>query len=245
LRKYFYTDGKNKFGPYSIGALKSKKLEPNTLIWYFGLEEWTPYKNIVDLKESKADINTEKQRFGLTKTFQNVTFKQYTYAIYILIPIAIIGLFLLFRNSSKNEEIKNSIISSDEDFQMYVDKFYRDIEVNGISKIRPKKQIISLANLDQHIESNHIHAISLGKDKDDLIEIYINKTSWDNFNKAQKYYVMYHELSHDVLNLVDLEGLIENKGQLMYPSIDSYERLTMDEFIDSYQKVFEEYGKTN
>ena len=148
MRKYFYTDGNNKFGPYTIGALKFKNLEPNTLVWYYGLEEWIPFKNIVDLKESKADINPEKQSFELRKTFKKDIFKQYTYAICILILIAIIVIYIIFNNSSKNEEIKSSIISSNEDFQIYVDKFYRDLEVYGISKTRPKKQIIGLANLD-------------------------------------------------------------------------------------------------
>ena len=76
-----------------------------------------------------------------------------------------------------------------------------------------------------------------------MIEIYINKTSWEKFNRAQKHFVMYHELTHDVLNKDDLSDISENKGSLMYPSIDNYENKSMDEFIESYQKAFEDYKK--
>jgi hypothetical protein len=234
LRKYFYTDGKNKFGPYSLEFIQLKKLSPNTMVWYYGLDEWVPISTLDEFSKNyqKKEIN-RKPNLELTFKIQ--------ICIAILAFILFIFFILMKLDIFSNNNIRNSVIESNEDFQMYVDKFYRDLEVNGISKIRPKKQIISLANLDQHIESNHIHAISLGKDKDDLIEIYINKTSWDNFNKAQKYYVMYHELSHDVLNLDDLPDLPEFRGQLMYPKIDSYESISMDDFIESFYKTFEDY----
>ena len=77
---------------------------------------------------------------------------------------------------------------------------------------------------------------------DDRIEIYINKSSWDDFNKQKRYYLMYHELSHDVLNLDDLDDSPSNEGKLMYPAISSYELITMDDFIDSFHALFEEIG---
>jgi hypothetical protein len=48
---------------------------------------------------------------------------------------------------------------------------------------------------------------------------------------------MYHELSHDVLNLEDLP---KNEGKLMFPSIATYESKTMDDFIESSHVFFEE-----
>jgi hypothetical protein len=53
---------------------------------------------------------------------------------------------------------------------------------------------------------------------------------------------MYHELTHDVLNKEDLNDSPENKGNLMYPSINLYEGIAMDEFINSYQNAFQEYS---
>ena len=54
---------------------------------------------------------------------------------------------------------------------------------------------------------------------------------------------MYHELSHDILDLKDLEAIDENKGKLMYPELSSYENKNMDEFIESSHALFEEHSK--
>jgi len=55
-----------------------------------------------------------------------------------------------------------------------------------------------------------------------------------------RYYFIYHELAHDVLNLDDLSDSPENEGKLMYPAIASYESKTMDNFIESSYELFEE-----
>ena len=55
-----------------------------------------------------------------------------------------------------------------------------------------------------------------------------------------RYFLMYHELSHDVLNMDDLEDSVENEGKLMYPILTSYELKTMDDFIESSHTLFEE-----
>ena len=75
---------------------------------------------------------------------------------------------------------------------------------------------------------------------DDKIEIYINPSTWDNFNKPMRYYLIYHELSHDVLNVEDMEDLPMNEGKLMFPAIATYESKTMDDFIESSHTLFEE-----
>ena len=82
--------------------------------------------------------------------------------------------------------------------------------------------------------------MAYGFDNDDKIEIYINPDSWAQFNKPKRYYLMYHELAHDVLNVDDLEELPENEGKLMYPAIASYEKITMDDFIEASHQLFEE-----
>ena len=40
MKKYFYTDGVNKFGPFSKDELKSQKITRNTKVWHYGLERW-------------------------------------------------------------------------------------------------------------------------------------------------------------------------------------------------------------
>ena len=55
-----------------------------------------------------------------------------------------------------------------------------------------------------------------------------------------RYYLMYHELSHDILNVDDLEDTEINVGKLMYPAISTYEKITMDDFIEHSHALFEE-----
>ena len=78
----------------------------------------------------------------------------------------------------------------------------------------------------------------MGYNDDVKVEIYINKRSWDSFNKTQKYYIVYHELSHDILNLDDLTDELSNYGKIMYPSISVYSSLKMNVFIQNMKDLF-------
>jgi hypothetical protein len=58
-----------------------------------------------------------------------------------------------------------------------------------------------------------------------------------------RYFLMYHELAHDVLNLDDLEAKPIHEGKLMYPEISTYEKKNMDDFIESFHAVFEAHAQ--
>jgi len=45
-KQYFYLKANSRKGPYSFEELKKEKLNPETLIWYDGLDEWLPMKDI-------------------------------------------------------------------------------------------------------------------------------------------------------------------------------------------------------
>lgn len=49
MKKYFYSNGKEKEGPLTLEELKRIELQPTTLIWYEGLDDWTPAGKIVEL----------------------------------------------------------------------------------------------------------------------------------------------------------------------------------------------------
>ncbi|MDD2476849.1 MAG: CD225/dispanin family protein [Dysgonamonadaceae bacterium] len=49
MKKYFYTDGTNKFGPFSLIELGEKNINGQTLIWFHGLSEWSPACNFPEL----------------------------------------------------------------------------------------------------------------------------------------------------------------------------------------------------
>src|SRR5688572_13559545 len=43
---YYYTDGNQTFGPYSIEQLRDKNLSPDTLVWHERLPEWACLKDL-------------------------------------------------------------------------------------------------------------------------------------------------------------------------------------------------------
>lgn len=48
-KKYFYTDGQHQYGPFSLDELQAQSISRETKIWYQGLENWTPAKDLPEL----------------------------------------------------------------------------------------------------------------------------------------------------------------------------------------------------
>ncbi|MGI9249742.1 MAG: GYF domain-containing protein [Pseudohongiellaceae bacterium] len=46
MKKYFYTDGKDKHGPFSLEELEKENISGDTLVWFEGLEDWTAASQI-------------------------------------------------------------------------------------------------------------------------------------------------------------------------------------------------------
>ncbi len=49
MSQFYYTDGKERFGPFSLEDLRGKNLTGETLIWREGLTDWVPAKTVSDL----------------------------------------------------------------------------------------------------------------------------------------------------------------------------------------------------
>lgn len=263
MRKYFYTDGVNKFGPFSKDELKSQKLKRSTEVWFYGLEKWTEISEINELNDitstippelkSSNDSNTSKnpqqnvqdESIFTNSKPNNLKTIRWIIGVAAFIVISILVIKILEKQSEANlyKEIVVNSYDGEVDFDIYVEKFYRDLEFYGIFPQKPTTSIIKFSKLDQLDNTTHIHGLSLGHNDDSRIEIYINPSSWQKFTKPMRYFLMYHELAHDVLNLDDLDNLPINKGKLMYPEVSSYEKKNMDDFIESFHALFEEYSK--
>jgi len=50
MKKYFYSNGQEQVGPLTLEELKQQDIQPKTLIWFEGLEEWTPAGELVDMR---------------------------------------------------------------------------------------------------------------------------------------------------------------------------------------------------
>lgn len=51
MKKYFYTQGTVKHGPFTLDELPGKDITNTTLIWYDGLAEWTAASELEELAE--------------------------------------------------------------------------------------------------------------------------------------------------------------------------------------------------
>lgn len=51
MKKYFYTQGTVKHGPFTLDELRGKDITNTTLIWYDGLAEWTAASELEELTE--------------------------------------------------------------------------------------------------------------------------------------------------------------------------------------------------
>lgn len=57
---YYYLDGLDKKGPYTIDELKARDVSPDTLVFADGMTNWTAIKNISDLSDKIFPIKIEE-----------------------------------------------------------------------------------------------------------------------------------------------------------------------------------------
>jgi hypothetical protein len=49
MKLFFYTDGTDKFGPFTIEELKGKGITRDTMVWYEGLDDWKKAGEVPEL----------------------------------------------------------------------------------------------------------------------------------------------------------------------------------------------------
>lgn len=72
MKKYYYSQGQNSHGPFSLEELRSKTLSHDTLIWTEELITWTKAKDVSELQDLfESNNNTPPLIPTETKPFQN------------------------------------------------------------------------------------------------------------------------------------------------------------------------------
>jgi len=79
-RKYYIALDRKYFGPFTISELQEKSINPNSLIWYEGLEQWTTASKITELKdffistppEIPLRLEFQKKRKNYIKIFNDM-----------------------------------------------------------------------------------------------------------------------------------------------------------------------------
>lgn len=50
MTRFYYSDGKDKHGPLSLEQLQNEPIDGETLIWFQGLNHWTPASEVEEMK---------------------------------------------------------------------------------------------------------------------------------------------------------------------------------------------------
>ena len=88
------------------------------------------------------------------------------------------------------------------DLETYVDKFILDakqnhnIDLSYIDKKNKTNRLIIFRQLE-----GAIIAAAYESDNDDKVFIQVDPENWQNASQAKRWYIIYHELGHDILNL--------------------------------------------
>jgi len=256
MRLYYYRNGTEVIGPYFLEELLALDVNIETLIWTSGMKNWVKARDVSEiysrlLYSGIQDNIQEEIEFGdqnvavKTKSRNRNSTKRFRWLGLGGAVVISATVFVYVCKSYNQNALYNSIVErsydSEEDFEFYVEKFYRDLSHYGIRPVRPEVSIIRFSNLEQIKGLTHVHGISYGLGDAKTTEIYINPNSWNSFSKPMKYLLIYHELSHDVLDLEDLLATESNMGRLMYPEISRYDAITMDDFIEAFHEEFENY----
>lgn len=50
MAQYYYTDGKERYGPFTIEQLQERNITPETLVWKEGMADWLPARQVDELQ---------------------------------------------------------------------------------------------------------------------------------------------------------------------------------------------------
>ena len=137
-------------------------------------------------------------------------------------------------SESKNIKIAGTKLSNVDvyDLSAMIKIFIADCRVNGID-ILPNN---IKATFDELPEGTV--ALASGFNNDNQITIKVDPVKWQNASPSKQWYVLYHELGHDVLNLDHGEG-----GKMMFNYVDR--DYSWDEWLNDKKYMFNSYKRNN
>jgi len=116
------------------------------------------------------------------------------------------------------------------DLNLMIDVFLMDCKNHNIS-VQKEKVVASFETLD-----GQTLGLSFGINNDYKIELKIDPVKWENSSIPKRWYLIYHELGHDVLNLNHGNG-----GKMMFNFADK--GYSWEEFWEDRKYMFESYKK--
>ena len=137
-------------------------------------------------------------------------------------------------SESKNIKIAGTRLSNVDvyDLSAMIKIFIADCRVNGIDVLPNNIK----ATFDELPEGTV--ALASGFNNDNQIIIKVDPVKWQNASPSKQWYVLYHELGHDVLNLDHGEG-----GKMMFNYVDR--DYSWDEWLNDKNYMFNSYKRNN
>lgn len=116
------------------------------------------------------------------------------------------------------------------DLHKMIDIFLLDCKLNGFN--------FTSNTIDAKFEQleGNIIGLSYAKDDDKLIKIRVDPRAWSESSKPKRWYLLYHELGHDVLNLEHGNG-----GKMMFNFADR--GYSWNEFWEDKNYMLKNYSK--
>ena len=98
MSQYYYTDGKERFGPFSIDELRDKPIDENTLVWKEGLPDWVPANKMAELNSLFASAteftpayNEPYRSPAITLPPKNYLIESILVTVFCCMPLGIVG----------------------------------------------------------------------------------------------------------------------------------------------------------
>jgi hypothetical protein len=117
MKKYFYTDGTNNFGPFTLEELKEKNITRETKVWFQELGDWKKAWEVPELNElfklvpppppsstSEPGYTNFQNQGTKSKPPKNWLVESILVTLFCCLPLGIAGIV----NASKVESLFNS-----------------------------------------------------------------------------------------------------------------------------------------
>ncbi len=119
MTQFYYTDGKERYGPLSMEELRAKNITPQTLVWKEGLSDWVQAGQMEELQalfqasEMAAPVVPVSQMIG-EKPPKNWLVESILVTLLCCLPFGVVGIIFstkvdtLWNTGQREEAIKAS-----------------------------------------------------------------------------------------------------------------------------------------
>lgn len=99
MSQYYYTDGKERFGPFTVEQLGDRDITENTLVWKEGLPDWVPARNLNELSGLFATAASMPPPIDIQKVYmppeappKNWLIESILVTLLCCLPLGIVGI---------------------------------------------------------------------------------------------------------------------------------------------------------